>query len=125
MNVNDLIADIGRSVQAKRDIVDTLKRHGHDPEQSARVSFALMEIGLEGFRQSGMGPFLAMALIQMIAHGATMERALKAVMLIQEEDDLKDEIDPRRKDVRATQTTANPFDSDQSEDPPKKKRTVM
>jgi hypothetical protein len=120
MTLNDLLVDVGKQVQLKREVLDTLKQAGRDPRESARVAFLLMEIGLDAFRTSGMSPFMAMALIQLIAHGATMERALKALMLIQEEDDLKDEADPSRKDRHA----AAAHDDDE-EDPPAKKTRVM
>ena len=97
MNMNDLIVDVGKQVKLKRELVEELAKAGHNPNESARVAYVLLEIGLDAFRASGMGPHITMALIQLIAHGATMERALKALMLIQEEDDLKDEADPTRK----------------------------
>ena len=120
MNVNDLIADIGRQVQTKNDLIDTLKKHAKDPEQSARVAFALIEIGIDAFRRSGMGPFLVMAMCQLIAHGATTERSLKALMLIQDEDDAKDQIDPGRKE-RREKAEHDALDDDE----PTPKRRVM
>lgn len=100
MKIDDLIVDVAKQNQLKRDVLETLKKHTHDPEQSARVAFVLLEIGIDAFRRGGLGPFLVQSLFSMIAHGATTERALKALMLIQEEDDLKDQIDPSRKERR-------------------------
>ncbi|MET0742981.1 MAG: hypothetical protein ABWY78_06380 [Microvirga sp.] len=100
MKIDDLIADIGRQVQVKNDVIDTLRKHAQDPDQSARLAFALLEIGIDAFRHAGMGPFLVMALCQMIAHGATTETALKALMAVHEEDDLLDQHDPSRKEKR-------------------------
>jgi hypothetical protein len=117
-----LVVDVGRQVQLKRELVDDLTKAGHNPQASARVAYVLLEIGLDAFRQSGMSPFLVMALVQLIAHGATMERSLKALMLIQEEDDMKDEADPQRKARR--QEAAASHDED-DEEPAAKKPRVM
>ncbi len=133
MNVNDLIADIGKQVQTKRDVIDTLKKHAQDPDESARLAYSLIEIGIDAFRRAGMGPFLCMALCQLIAHGSTSERALKALMLIQDEDDTKDQIDPSRKERReraeAEGASAAHIDDDEDEDDATaaaaKKRRVM
>jgi len=97
LKINDLIVDVGRQVQVRQDIADTLKKHAQDPEVSARIAFALIEIGINAFRAADLSPFLVMAMCQMIAHGVTTETTLKALMSIQEEDALKDEIDPERK----------------------------
>ena len=98
MKIDDLIVDIGKQVQVKNDVVDTLKKHAQDPESSSRLAYALIEIGIDAFRHAGFGPFIVMAICQMIAHGATTETALKALMAIHEEDALLDEHDPKRRE---------------------------
>lgn len=107
MKINELIVDIGKQVQVHKDVLETLKKHTQDPSTSARLAFALIEIGINAFRVAGMSPFLVMAMCQMIAHGATTETSLKALMLIQEEDELKDEIDPERKRRRQEEAEAD------------------
>lgn len=101
MKIDDLITDLAKQDRLRRDLMDTLKKHAQDPETSARIAFALLEIGIGAFQGSGMCSHLVMSLCNMISHGATTETALKALMLIQEEDQLKDEIDPSRKERRA------------------------
>ena len=111
MTINDLIADIGKQRQLQQDILESLKKHGQNPDESARVAFSLIELGINAFRRSGMGPFLVMALCQMIAHGATTERTLKALMLIQEEDDLMDQV-PGVKEQRQARDRSVTFDDE-------------
>jgi hypothetical protein len=92
MNLNDLIADYGKQVQVRNDVLDTLKKHAQDPESSARLAGARIEIGMDAFRTGGMCSHQLMIITALIAHGATTERGLKALMLIQEEDQAREEL---------------------------------
>lgn len=92
MNLNDLIADYGKQSQLQKDVLDTLKKHQQDPESSARLAWALIEIGMTAFRQGGMCPHHLMLITTLIAHGSTTERGLKALMLVQEEDAFRQEL---------------------------------
>lgn len=92
MKINDLIADLGKQLQLKQDVVDILKKHTKDPEQSARLAWALIEIGMDAFRAGGMCPHALMMLTNMIAHGSTTETGLQALMLITEEDDVREQL---------------------------------
>lgn len=79
----DILRDVSKTVALKARIKALLQAEVGDYHESGRLSYLLMELGIEAFRKAGVPPFLVTALTSMICHGSSAEKALEALMVLQ------------------------------------------
>lgn len=81
----EVLKDAGKTVALKARIKAVLEAEVGDYHESARLSYVLLEIGIEAFARSGVPQDLVGMLFNAICHGASMDKALQALMLLSEE----------------------------------------
>lgn len=92
--LTELIASTAQDKKLVEEIRVKLAEAGIDVTTSARAAFACLELAVESFRGHGVAPCTLAPILHFKAHGYTSDRVLKMLMLVQEEDDARNELKP-------------------------------